>query len=236
MGDLVLFQIDKRELKQLELFMKRAPRRFHRAVANMLNDFAFGTRTESLEIINRRLTVRSPRFIAGSVRVTKARGGQPMNMQRAITGSIARPRFSGLVEQETGAGTMRTRTATLLARAGSKSKRIQPSVRLKSANQFVSYHDYPGRDAAHRTIVMLQSLFRERYRRPFLVTRHRKFKRGLYRIRGGNLKMVQSFEPETIQPRRVRWLSGGRKQFFAHANIRLLWAKNLERELRKMKR
>ena len=230
-----MFDLEKRDLRRLNKQYKRLPNQFQRAAAGHLNVQAFGTRKAALEVINRRMRVRNPRFVKGSVRVVMARGSQPIPNQKAQTGSIERQRFSGWVEQELNKPTRRTRVPDLFSRGGQLGRQVRPSLRMKSANQFLSPDDYPGNTAAHRTVVMLKILERQRHRKPFIIKGHRKFKRGLYQFKGRRLHRVQSFEPANPQPRRIRWLTGGRRRFFQSADMRAIWTRQLNRVLKRGK-
>lgn len=231
-----LFDIDVRAMRRFEKLMKRIPKELTRATAGMLNSFAFGTRAASLQIIQRRMIVRNPRFVKSSIRVDKARGGMPINRQRSEAGSIQRARFSGWREQETGESSNRRRVAELFARGGDKRRQVRPSLRMKSANQFMSPDDFRGKTQEHRVIVMLQILERKRWRRPFIIRDHPKFTPGLYKFHRRKLRMVQTFKPGNREPKRVRWMTGGRRLFFRQANIKQLWTQNLQHTIRKARR
>lgn len=230
-----LFDIDDRDLKKLIKFYKNAPKLMKHSVAGMLNSFAFGTRSRAMHIIRTNMNIRAKKFVDSSIRVQMAKASQEINQQHSIVGSISRARFSGWEEQELGKKTKRTRVATLLGRGGNVQKKIQPSARLKQSNQFVSPDDYPGTSRHNRSVVMMQDLFRKRHRKPFIVKGHRRFKSGLYKIKQKKLRMLQSFEPRNVQPKRIRWMSGGRKAFFRKADIRQMWGKQLNRTFKKFK-
>ena len=231
-----MFQMDMTDLKRLKKFYKRMPRGFRKASAGVLNSFAFGSRKQSLMIINRKLTIRTPRFIERTIRVDKAKSGLPIKSQQSEMGSTHRPRYTGLREQELGVSDKRTNIPTLAARRGQKRKKVPGSVRLKRMNQFKSPDDFPGKTAEHRVVVMLQFLERTRCRKPFVIKHHRRFTKGLYRFKGGKLQMVQTFEPSNKVPKRVRWLTGGRRKFMKAANIKAIWTDNLNRAVKSARR
>lgn len=231
-----LYKINDKDIKRLIKFDKKAPGKMKIATAGMLNSFAFGNRKESLNIINRRMTVRSKKFVQSSIRVDKARGNQSIDKQRSSIGSINRPRFTGWEEQETGKRSKRNRVATTLARGGDFKRKIKPSARLKSANTFRSPDDYKGGSPHNRAVIMLQDLHRKKWRKPFIIKGHKRIKRGLYKILRKKLQLLQSFNPRNTQPKRVRWLSGGTKMYFRKTDIRMLWADQLARVLKFKKR
>ena len=230
-----MFHIDRSELRKLTKFYKDAPRLFSRAAAGYLNSVGFGTRSQSLQIINRRMTIRDSRFIQSSIRVQKARPGQPLAKMHSEVGTIVRERFTGLREQEEGTKADRSRVPTLVARGSDKQKKVKPSVRMKSANQFMSPDDFKGKNAAHRVVVMLQVLARRQFRKPFLIKGHRRFRKGLYQFKQRKLRMVQSFEPRNSTVRRVRWLTGGTRIFFRKNKPREVWDPNIRHVLKQAK-
>lgn len=231
-----LFQVDLREHRRLQKMWRRMPKEFKQATAGMLNSFAFGTQKKAVQVINRRMTVRSPKFVKSSVRVNKARGNKSIDSQRSETGSIARARFSGWVEQEKGKASRRRRIPETFARGGDPGRKVRPSLRMRSSNQFRSPDDFPGKNSEHRVIVMLQMLKRERHRKPFIIKHHRRFKPGLYKFHRRKLRRVQLFNVRERPPRRIRWLTTARHWFFAKADIRGLWTDNLKHVKKRVRR
>lgn len=227
-----MFQLDKSELRKLAKFFKRAPQMANRAAAAYLNTVALGTRKEALKIINQRLVIRSPTFIKKNIWAQLARKGKPLDKLQSEIGSRLSERFSGLVEQELGIKAELKRQPTLFARGGNPGRKIKPSVRMRAQNQFRSPDDFEGKNAAHRVVVMLAVSRREKYRRPFIIKKHPKFVKGLYRLRRGSLKLVQRLEPINISVKRVRWLTGGEKQFFKRNKPREIWREVITHELK----
>ena len=226
-----LFAIKSKNLINLQRFFKRSgPRQFNRAAAMTLTSFAFGTSRKSRLIIKNRMTVRNERFVNSAIRTEKARQSAPMISQVATSGSIERPRFTGWAEQELGKKTDRTRTASLFARGGG-SKALRPSFRMKPGNSFTSPNDFEGKDDQHRATIMLQSLSRERKRKPFIIKGHRKFKAGLYKFKGKKIKRIQSFQT-TKQPKRIKWLTLARQLYFRTTSVDGVWAESLRRVLK----
>lgn len=226
-----LFAIEAHNLINLQRWYRKAPQQFQRASAGVLNEFAFGARKKSLQIIKTRMIVRNERFVSGSLRVSKASGFMPLSAQVATFGSVARDRFTGWKEQELGTSVDRTRTSTLLARAGSKRRQMRPSLRMKRSNIFDSPDNYEGAPEQHRAIVMLQTLSRAKSRRPFIIKGHRKFKPGLYKFKGGKIRQIQQFK-NPKQPKRVRWMTSGRAFYFSSVSLDAIWADKIRRQLR----
>ena len=223
-----LFDMKASDLINLRRFYRRAPKQFKRAVLNMVNGFAFGTRKESISIIKKRLTVRNERFVSSRVRVKKAFGARP----HSEVGSIKSPRFTGWAEQELGEKTKRTRVFSLMARKGNYKSQAMPSARLKPGANHINPEDYPGKTNRFRTMAMLSDIRRRRLRRPFVIKRHRKFKPGLYKMVGRKIEQLQQFKTR-VQPKRVRWLSGGARAYFKTHNLREEWAKSIRHILKR---
>lgn len=231
-----LFQVNRTDLNRLHKFFKNSPGKFNWAVATMLNNFAFGTRSASMQIIHDEMLVRSPSFVASSLQVEKTRGSIPMAAQKTKMGSVRRPRFSGWVEQELGTATKRTRTIQLEARGGSKKGKVKAKARMQNTGRFRTPDDYPGSSAHGRAVTMLNILGRQGHKEPFVIKGHRRLKTGLYKFKGGGkkrkLRMLQNFRPRNAQPKRVRWLTKGRDNFFSQADVRMMWGGALRRVLK----
>jgi len=225
-----MFRIDDRELRRLAEAYKKATRQFTRATADMLNEYAFGVRRESISTIGERMIVRNTRFLENKLRVTKASPGAAMEAQRSETGSIAGPRFTGWREQQTGENTARKRVISLLARASNIFRQAQPKARMKPAVTFASYNDYPGAYPERKEIVMMQQLSRARSTEPFIVTHKRGMTPGLYRFYRGKPRILQVFKKE--QPKRIPWHTDAREKYFTQTNLTDLWARKLSKALR----
>jgi hypothetical protein len=227
------FILDNQDLKEYSKWLKtKAPRKFAAATGMTLNNQAFGSREQSITIIKNNITVRNERFVFGGIRVKKSHFRQPIETQVAVYGSIRRPRWTGLKEQELGTKTDR-RAFTLAGRRGSKGRPAMPSARLKPGKPFISPSDYKGRNGTMRVLMMLAHLRRISYRKAFILRGHRKIKPGLYKLKGGKrgkkMIMLQTFQPRSEQPRRVRWMSGGVRQYFGSFAWRRAWRNALKR-------
>ncbi|MEE9119166.1 MAG: hypothetical protein V3U02_11335 [Calditrichia bacterium] len=224
-----LFQIDLSNLINLRKFYRRAPKQFLKATNSTLNSFAFGTRKRSLEIIEKKMTIRNQKFVAGSLRVQKSTGTN-INNARSEVGSINRPRFTGWKEQELGTKPERSRSITSFGR-GTKNRRLRPSFKMRPGNNFLDSDDFDISGGGDRTVVFLQMLARRKQRKPFIIKGSSKFKSGLYVFRRKKIKRIQTFK-ETKKIKRVRWMSGGRREFFRTADINKIWAESLRRVLK----
>jgi hypothetical protein len=225
------FEIDLRNFQTYERWLKRAPKQIKGASVMLLNNYAFGTRTESINIIAERMFIKKPGFVPSRIQVEKASVARPMSR----VGSVALPRFSGWEEQETGKRTERTRVFTLLARGG-KAREARREARLKPGGDRPVPEDYEGVNAHHRVIVMLGTLNKQGYRRAFIIRGHKRMKPGLYKFKGGKKKrqlhMLQAFKPRKVQPKRIRWLTGGRDRYMRSHPPGKVWAKVMKRVLK----
>lgn len=232
-----LLHLDKRDLKKLEQFFKKAPRQFQHASAGMLNVMAFNTREKAVQIIEKHMTIRDPRFLSRSLRVDKAKGSQPLKNQFSVVGSVARDRFSGWQEQETGKKTERKRVAFTVARAGSKAKKVKPSFRLKPGKDFKKESDFEGKTYQARTAQMFRRGRKDLKRKVFIVEQAVQFKRGrvepgIYKHIKGHMTRVVSFNSDNLQPKRFQWMKGARRKTFKELNLRKEWGMQLDRQLK----
>ena len=198
------FEIEKSDLKKLKRFYKDLPRISKNANKNTVNNLAFKLRGYILEELDRGMTIRSPRFVKGSVRLTKAKG---LQNPTAEVGSIERERFSGWAEQETGKITARHRVQTKAARGRNWTKRVAPRFRLKRANRLIKPADVGLKE--RQIVPFLQILSRRKnFRQPFLIPLNRgRLLRGSYIFLRKKLTRIQNFNPGRVQPERDRWMS-----------------------------
>lgn len=234
---LQMFKVDRKQQLQLLAFYQRAPRQFAVASGMYLNNLAFGTRDQAIETIQREMTVRSPAFVKRSIIVNRANFRQSLNSQRSEVGSIERPRFSGWIEQETGKKTKRKRAFLMEARGNQKKKRARPSARLKPSNTVLKPGDMGSasanvKNAHHRAQIFLSWTFRNKWRKPFMMSGHKRIKSGLYKWKGNKLRKLQTFTPRHIQPKKVRWLTLSRLRYTATLNNSNEWARVIDRTLR----
>jgi hypothetical protein len=223
-----MFEIEAADLINLRKFFKRAPREFRRTQASVLNSFAFGTRTESLDVIFEKMTIRDSRFAKSSMRVEKARSKR----LESRAGSLNRARFTGWAEQQTGEKPDRGRVATVLARGSNERNRIRPGFRMKPSSNFMSPGDFQGKTDEHRVTVMLQTISRDKIRKPFVIRKSRKWGKGLYKLHGNKIKRLQSFEPKYDKVRRIPWMSAARRRYFRANRPRDVWAKSIRHVLK----
>jgi hypothetical protein len=233
------FVINHTDMDRLAEIFENAPRDLRRATGMFVNNLAFGTKDEIPSTMARLMTVRDKRFVKSRIRVQKSRFAAPIDAQMSVVGSIFGQRFSGWEEQELGKRTARHRVFTLLGRGGSASRKTTQRARLKTLANFPKPEDYPGVSAEHRVIVMLNVLARKGFKRPFIIHGHSKIHSGVYQFRGRGskrkpkpIKIVQSFKPRKVQPRRIPWLRTSRDTYLRRVNVSSLWAQVIRRAWR----
>lgn len=211
------WDIDLSEVQGLRNWYKKQPRKMLTAEIRMLNDFAFGTRTEAIAQIGRVMTVRSPVFVASRMRVTKA----TETSRVAITGSVYADRFTGWREQEKGTPTVHPRFATLAGRGGSKDKTIRPSMRLKRSNEMITIADMTPKGGANNIAGFFAMLIRKKENRLVRV------KGAVYKRKGKQFQRVQILRPK--QPKLIHWLRDARALYFRGTNLDKMWAAHCNR-------
>lgn len=236
-----VFELNLADFLNYKRMLKRASKLYSRAGGHVLNSAAFGTRKLAIRNIKKEMIARNERFIQGSVRVEKARIGAPLDMQRATVGSIKRDRFSGWREQEGGQQTKREHQAWPAARRGGKKHPVIRVARLR--RNFLKPTAFGGRNPIERVIRMLHTLSANNYRKPFIIfdlERRRGGKPappGLYRFGPGphpnrRLELLQRFKSPKPTKRKP-WLIPAREEYVRRVNLRTVWGRALERELKK---
>lgn len=232
-----LFQVDLKELKQLIQFQKKAPRKFNKAAAFMLNDFAFMTKKEIPITIQKEMTVRNERFVRSKIRVKKTKI-TTINNLKSIVGSIFSPRFTGWIEQETGRRSEKKRVITLAGRKGSWKNKASAAARLKPGKTFLTPRKLVkgAKNNRQRTIIFLQMMNRKSSlkRKPFFLGSKDligRLQKGVYQFKGNKIKRLQTIKDTAQKPKRIPWMRTSRNNFIRNANIRQLWAKNISRVL-----
>jgi hypothetical protein len=234
---LATFSVDVSSLSDLADIFEQAPKQFTAATGMLLNQFAFGTRDEALRLMPQIITIRDPRFLKRQLRVQKSKFKGSLGALESVFGSVHAPRFTGWKEQQLGKKTPRHRVFTTLGRVGGTTKgKASRGARLRDLAKFPRPEDYIGQSDEHRAIVMLRVLQRQKFNRPFIIHGHRKISPGVYKFKGRGskkkprpIKMLQSFKPRKVQPRRIDWLLKSRNKYFARVNTFRLWEQVLTR-------
>ncbi len=230
-----LFDISIPNLINLKRFYKKAPKKFQKASANVLTSFAFGTRAEAMNVIKSKMVIRNPRFINSRLRVSKAFGSTNIGSQQSEVGSIPAQRFTGWIEQQTGKMPAKNRIFTLLARRGDITRQALPSARLKPGNKYISSDEFTGKTPNKRIIAMLQILGRKGYKKPFIIRRGNKFKKGLYKFKGsGKNKKILALQlfRTNKRPKKLEWLTMARDNYFRKNDVNKVWEKSLKQILK----
>jgi hypothetical protein len=223
-----LFDIELTDIRRLRKWNKKAPKQFTRGAAGVLNDFAFGVKNKSNKVLNKKMVIRNSRFVSSSLRVQKTRGND-FNSLSSETGSIKRPRFSGWAEQELGKRSTRTKTATPFGRSGSKKGILKPSFRMKPGARFPKPSDFKGESPNKKVNTMLRTM-RRKSSRPFIIKGSDRFKSGLYKFQNRKVIAIQRFKNRK-QPKRVKWHTQAKAEYFRSVKPRDVWARNIRRIL-----
>lgn len=236
-----VFELNLQDYLNFKRILKKAPKLYSRAAANVLNSAAFGTRKLAIRNIKSGMIARNEKFIAGSIRVDKARRGAPMEMNKSVVGSVKRPRFSGWREQEGGQQTKRKHLAKPAARKGDLKRPVLRVARLRKGKSFLKPTAFGGRNPVDRALRMIHSLSANNYRKPFLIFGLENIKKrmppGLYRFGSGKppnrrLELLQRFKSPQ-KTRRNPWMQPAREEYVKRVNLRTVWGRALDRELKR---
>ena len=238
------------DLINLQKWMKKAPKEFDRAGANVLNSTAFKGRRRAISNIKKGTNTRTPKFVDRSMRVTKARVGKPLNQLVAIMGSIdisRQGRSSGFKELESGRKSDKTRAATLSSRGNSERKKIAGPVRMDKLNRMFRHRMVRGKglkSKRQRVAAMLKIVRSGAIgRQPFIIPRGVKsgpmsrMRPGVYRM--GNKKVISlqnPFRSRMGNTKRIKWMSKSIDWATNDANITKAWKKEAEFVLRKRRK
>lgn len=197
-----MFKADFSDIKALEKFYsKKVPQSLPRSTANLLTSLAFEGEKIDIEILSKNLIIRNNRMlnIKGNpfLRVQKARATRIEN-QRALVGSIERPRFTGWKEQETGGIPKLGRAATTHARGGRKQSVMKSRARLQSKHKFHKPSEFPARTLRQQYIHMLRVINNRGGQQYFMLqnnirTGRGTMKPGLYLLRAKKISLLQGF-------------------------------------------
>ena len=182
-----IFSLDDRDLRRLAKLYARAPKLMRGATATVLNNFAFGTRTEAIATITRQTTTRSKGLPRRAMRFEGARFIDPVERQESRAGAMEFDRFTGWVEQESGKQvSKRKRVPTIAARASASARRaVTQRNRLSVSNAVTVPQGYEGNSIHDKEVSMLRQESRKGHGGLMLITgKGVKSKRGIYRFHG----------------------------------------------------
>ena len=231
------FTIDSQDLKKLDRFFKGFPKEMRQATAGILNSLAFQTRKNDIQIISANMIIRNRRFLESSLRV-KTTPPRRIEEQVAYAYSMERPRFTGWKEQQKGTPPKRKRSITKYARGGDMHKQVRHKARLKSGNKFYRPEQYQGKTYQQRFYFMMRVLG-SRGGGEFLLlkkiaTKRGMLGRGLYVLKGHQIKKLQDFE-RSFNVRRDMWRSQSLSKLHSNNDIQRIWKEQLNRIINKHK-
>ena len=231
-------------IRELEAYIKNAPRRATQATQSVLNFMVFHWRALALSTLASHVHVRDPRFDLSRLRYEKA-PLVPINRMHAVVGSIFTMRGSKIVHDgwrslETGGEPAASRTQTLLARGGNLSRKMLPSSRLKKGNEYPTTDDYRSTAPTSRLQWMLREAAAAGKKTVIVADSKSGVSAGVYKItrkkghvlRGGQsapqIKRLQRFKrkPKTA---RFPWLQISVDRLITHTDFSKLWAQAMDR-------
>jgi hypothetical protein len=228
----VNFVFDAKGTKEWMSALKKMARNHRVATGFMLNEMAFGSRTEAItRTFPRRMTVRNKNFIRAALRVKRTAVNVPTEVQESIFGSVflgSASRFSGWAEQQFGRASKRDHGPTLLARGRTKKGVHRRRFRFTKYDQYLKTTDLRGKFKGphHRAVVFIEMAKREKIRDPFFLFGHENFPNGLYILRGSGKKrrpvMLQTFDPSN-RVKRVKWMTQSTGNYTHRTNLDALW-------------
>lgn len=232
------FKVDTKGLKEYRRLMKKMPRKMVPIVGFTLNDFAFGTRDESIKYINASMTVRNQAFVKRNLWAQRAKFAAGINGMQSIAGSTRKDRFTGWKEQVQGSDMPRERAITTAARGGSRVRQVRRTARLKPGAKWDEPRQFKGDTARQRANAMLQELGRSRKRKPFMIYGHRSIESGLYMFGGGakgsrKLIALQIFN-RPVRVGRDPWHKKAAQRYFRAHPAGRTFAKNANKAFKRM--
>lgn len=248
------FTVGKDGLKDLHKFYKQAPRAFQRVSAGVLNSLAFDDRKASMRELGRATIIRSPGLLKTGNRVQTARKTQFIDQQKAISGSVPKPRHDAWEHIQDGSTTRATKFSDA-GRGGSVQGKALPSAKLGRAKTHESDYRTKG-SGDSRTINFMQQIQQDktRARQSFLLPRRfRNMPPGIYKFQGGKrgkfrgkrtlvgarLRLLsipsQFAESSRFTPKKIDWKGKATRRTAAESNVRGYWVRNMDHELRKIK-
>jgi len=230
--------MDPRGFKQFRELCQNAPRSINYGVSNVLTSLAFKTREYDLKNIADSMIVRNPRFVASSIKVTKARNTR-IEQQIAEVYSIKRERFTGWEEQQEGKTSTSKHAPTLAARAGNKRAQMIQRARMRSSNKFYKPAQFQAHTLKGSFMFMLRVLG-SRGGGEFMLSENIPTKRGsmakgLYQFRQHKIKRLQKTDA-IKQPRINRWRTRSLTQLRSGNDIDNIWRNTLQSIYARMRR
>lgn len=247
------FTMDKKGIKQLEKFFKKAPHAFQRVSAGTLNSMAFADRLGVQKQLTKTMTIRTPSLLKKGTRVQTANKSQSIDRQHSISGSVRTARHDAWEATEQGKSTRITQFADAGRQGGTKKGKARKEAK---AGRHTRMEDFTLKGSTRiRTIKFLQAIQRDptKRRKPwFLQNRYKSMERGIYKFKGGrvstfstgqrkykktlvNAKIVRLAKPKAkIKPKKFSWKEKATKKTITESFIKKAWSDNMQRELDKI--
>lgn len=219
------FQMSNRDLKLLIKLFKRAPLKMGAAGARVLNSMAFELKNINYRVLDKELTIRSPRFVKSRLRVNMARTG-PINSIEAEAGSIYGDRFTGWKEQQEGGKPDRERVHTRYARGGTWHGTVRQKLRSRQKNPAWRMSDFNIKNAKnkkHRLIIYLQILDKKKIKDKFVFPGSLgRMRPTVYQMSNGKVRGV--YNPTGKAPALVPWMDKSIDILLREFNPGTVWA------------
>ena len=227
-----IFDIDLKQQKELLRFFKKFPKQARYATAGIINNFAFGSRKQTIQNYNANYIIRNQSLLKSSTRVIKANGSQDVNQQMAVLYFQQKKNFSGFVEQELGTSTKRQKTVSTAARGGSRSSKVRK--RFKTGQSM----DTPENTGLSNNIGGFLQYQKRKKSKAFLLTRqYKSLGKGVYYFKGsGKNKQLTKLQNigKIVQPKKKPIMYPSSKQYISKINLSGLWQKEVTRQLEKL--
>jgi hypothetical protein len=206
-------------IRELKWFLRGARAKIGRAAAFYVNGQLFDLRTSMMNSLRSKMTIRAESFMRGNLPYQKAPYAGLGIYRIAIQDVTERTRFTGWLEQETGAKTKRKHVIQPAARPGGNNKR-----RVSVANKLMSGVEIEDKHSlgAPNFVAMMRMLQRRSWRKTFILHKkdHSKYPAGLYRFAGKagglrKLRLLQKINGKNVQPQKNLWFTSAVNTFWA---------------------
>jgi len=216
------------DLKALARLFKKSPLKMGKVAAGVLNTEAFGLRTSIIKVLEKEMTIRSPRFVKSRVRVVKARTG-PINSIESEAGSIFSDRFSGWKEQQFGTPSKRKMVPTKFSRGGKWEGKMKPGFRANSKMHFPSdFNIENAKNKKHRLIIYLQIIDKRNEESFFFPGSLGKMKAGKYIRRENTFRGVWTPKSNVKATGRFKWMDKSLINLRKEINPQEVWERNVK--------
>lgn len=242
-----IFQFSAPDLVNLQKWYKRLPREFTLAATNVVNSMAFEARLLAIKNIEKGTTTRNKSFVRRSMRVDKAKFGQPLNSIVASMGSIdlsGQGRSTGFEELERGILSKNRRVPVMAARGNQESKQAARAVRLDKISSAFKFKKFRGKGIKSKRARVARMLMAIRNgaigNKPFIIPRGLsgelgKMPPGIYRKgKGKSINLMNPFNDNVDKKtKRLNWMQKAIKEVSSDSNLRKIWNKQIDFRLKK---